>query len=766
VFPYVPIQEEKEIHLRDHLRVLQKRKWMIIALILIPVIFTLIQGFTTKPIYRGTATLQINVDNPQIVDLKEVFAINMWATDYYQTQYKILESHSLAKRVIQKMKLWEHPEFLSSPPSPFEKWKSTVQSTLLNSIRSLFSFAGPKPPPSSKSTLDFVEKVSDDEKEVPLVGQFISRLKIEPIKESRLVKVHFDSFSPELSTRVPNLLAKEFIQMNLESRLDTKEQAKEWLTKQLEELRFRVESSDEALQKFGSQNDIFSLDDKENITLNRLNELNEALAKSESERMAKEAIYKQISSEKGFKAVALPSILENKLIQELKQNYIQLETQYTKLSETFKPHHPEIIRLKNQMETVEKSLNLETAKIIAGMKNEYESSLRKESLIRNAFAEQKHQAMAMQQKSIQYNILKREAETNKELYKNLLQRVKELGISAGFHGSNIQIVDYSEKPKGPYKPYHQRKVLLAAVIGLFLGIGFTFLLEYFDNTVKTPEEVDQRFQLPFLGSVPEISCEKRNQLSERKSSSRPFLPVELVMCSQPRSILAEAYRNIRTSLLLSFSERPPQRILVTSPSPLQGKTTTLINTAISLSQTGARVLIIDGDMRKPRIHKVFGDRNRLGLSDCLSGGAELTSVIRKSEIKNIYYIPAGPIPPNPSELLGSALFREMMQVLSQRFDHILIDAPPVLGFADSIVLSSAVDGVILVILFGKTQKMVLQRAKDGLLNANAKILGVVINRVNMDLNGYKDYYGPYHYYYGEEGKRKELPYAGGRRAFS
>jgi succinoglycan biosynthesis transport protein ExoP len=765
-FPYFPSQEEKEIHLRDYLRVLQKRKWMIIALILIPVIFTLIQGFTTRPIYRGTATLQINVDNPQIVDLKEVFAINMWATDYYQTQYKILESHSLAKRVIQKMKLWEHPEFLSPPPSPFEKWKSSVQSTLLNSIRSLFSFSGPKPHLSPKATLDFEQKASEDEEDVPFVGQFLSRLKIEPIKESRLVKVHFDSYYPELSTRVPNLLAKEYIQMNLESRLDTKEQAKEWLTKQLDDLRSRVESSDEALQKFGSQHDIFSLDDKENITLNRLNELNEALAKAESDRMAKEAIYKQMSSEKGFKAVALPSILENKLIQELKQTYIQLETQYNKLSETFKPHHPEIIRLKNQMETVEKSLNLETAKIIAGIKNEYESSLRKESLIRNAFTEQKRQAMTMQQRSIQYNILKREAETNKELYKNLLQRVKEIGISAGFNGSNIQIVDYSEKPRGPYKPYHQRRVFLAGIIGLFLGIGFAFLLEYFDNTVKTPEEVDQRFQLPFLGSVPEISCEKSKQLSDRKPSSRPFLPVELVMCNQPRSMLAEAYRNIRTSLLLSFSERPPQRILVTSPSPLQGKTTTLINTAISLSQTGARVLIIDGDLRKPRIHKIFGDRNRLGLSDCLSGGAELTSVIRKSAIKNIYYIPAGPVPPNPSELLGSALFKEMMQVLAKRFDHILIDAPPVLGFADSIVLSSAVDGVILVILFGKTQRIVLQRAKDGLLHVNAKILGVVINRVNMDLNGYRDYYGPYHYYYGEEGKRKELSYAGGRRASS
>jgi len=346
VFPYLPIQEEKEIHLRDHLRVLQKRKWMIIALILIPVIFTLIQSFTTRPIYRGTATLQINVDNPQIVDLKEVFAINMWATDYYQTQYKILESHSLAKRVIQKMKLWKHPEFLSPPLSLFEKWKSSLQSTLLNSIRFLFSFAGSKPHLPPKSTLDFEQKASEDEGEVPLVGQFLSRLKIEPIKESRLVKIHFDSYSPELSTRVPNLLVKEFIQMNLESRLDTKEQAKEWLTKQLDDLRSRVESSDEALQTFGSQNDIFSLDDKENITLNRLNELNEALAKAESERMAKEAIHRQISSEKGFKAVALPSILENKLIQDLKQTYVQLETQYNKLSETFKPHHPEIIRLK------------------------------------------------------------------------------------------------------------------------------------------------------------------------------------------------------------------------------------------------------------------------------------------------------------------------------------------------------------------------------------------------------------------------------------
>jgi succinoglycan biosynthesis transport protein ExoP len=734
--PYTPFQEEKEVNLRDYWKVIQKRRWTIIAFFLIVVITTAVATFTMKPIYRGTTTIQINKENPQIVDFKEIFAVNTMDMDYYQTQYKILESRSLAKRIIQSLKLAEHPEFLPKPQTPFQKWKSN----LLSSISSLFVSK------NSSSEKDS----SESEKETLLINKFLKKLKIEPIRNSRLVKIHFDSNYPDLSTQASNTLAGTYIKQNLEARFIATDQAREWLTIQLEDLKAKVERADEALQAFGLKHDIISLEEKENVTIQRLTELNEALTKSESERMAKEALYKQ-GKEK--QVDSLPSILENKLIMDLKQAYIQLEAQYMKLSGTFKPEYPEMVRLKSQMETIQKRLNNEIDKIIASIKHDYESSLRRESLLRQAFDQQKSRVMGMKEKAIQYNILKREADTNKELYKGLLQRMKEAGVSAGITASNIQIVDQAEFPVKPYKPNKPLNLLLAAVVGLFLGIGLAFFFEYLDNTVKTTEDVEQFIRLPSFGMVPQISYERRKRL-ERGASS----PVELITHGHPKSMLSEAYRSIRTSILLSFSEKPPKRILITSPNPEEGKTTTAINTAIALSQTGAQVLILDTDMRKPRIHKIFNEENGVGLSNFLSGHAELESIIKKTEIPNLYYIPSGPIPPNPSELIGSNLFKGMMDSLGEKFNHIIFDSPPVLGFADSIILSTSVDGIILVVLGGKTPRETLQRAKEVLYQVNAKILGVVINRVDIRRSDYGYYYYRYHYYYGKEGKKKELPY--------
>lgn len=734
-FYYESSQEEKEVNLRDYWRVIQKRRWTIIAFCFIVLITTAVATFTMKPIYRATVTLQINKENPQIVDFKEIFAVNTMDMDYYQTQYKILESRSLAKRVIHPLNLSEHPEFLKQPETPFQRWKAD----LLQSVTALFSSS-----PSNTGP-------SETEKDTILINQFLKKLKVEPIRNSRLVKIHFDSNFPELSAQVADELAAAYLQQTLEARFNATEQARDWLTKQLEDLKAKVERADEALQSFGSLHDIISLEERENVIIQRLNELNEALTKAEAERMGKEALYKQ-TKDRHFDS--LPSILENKLIMDLKQSFIHLEAQYTKLSETFKPDYPEMVRLKAQMETVQKRLNNETEKIIASIKNDYESSLRRESLLRQSFEQQKARVMTMKEKAIQYNILKREADTNRELYKGLLQRMKEAGVSAGIMSSNIQVVDKAELPTKPYKPNKRLNLILAAVVGLFLGVGLAFFFEYLDNTVKTPEDVEQLIRLPSFGMVPDISSHRRRQLEKGAT-----YPVELITHAHPKSMLSEAYRNIRTSILLSFSERPPKRIAITSPNPAEGKTTTVINTAIALSQTGARVVIVDADLRKPRIHKVFTEENGFGLSNFLSGNAKLDAVIKKGEIPNLCYIPAGPIPPNPSELIGSQLFKTMIQSLEEQFDHIVFDSPPVLGFADSIILSTFVDGMILVAVGGKTPRETLQRAKGLLLQANAKILGVVINRVNIERSEYGYYYYRYHYYYGKEGKKKkELPY--------
>ncbi|MFB3887525.1 MAG: GumC family protein [Thermodesulfobacteriota bacterium] len=734
---YPAYSEEREINLRDYWKVVRKRQWIIIAFFLIVVITTAVGTFTMEPLYRGTTTIQINKENPQIVDFKEVFAVNTMDMDYYQTQYKLLESRSLARRVIASLKLFEHPEFLPKPMSPFQKWKSNIFNL----------FASPRPPKKDPSESD---------RETPLVNGFLAKLKIEPIRNSRLVKIHFDSTDPELAFQVSNALANSYIQQNLEARFIATQQAKEWLTGQLDDLKAKVERADEALQSFGSKHDIISLEENENVTMKRLNELSEALTKAEAERMAKEALFRQ-TRESSFDS--LPSILDNKLVMDLKQAYIQLEAQYMKLSEAFKPEHPEMVRLRQQIQTIQKRLDAEVNKIIAGIKNDYESTLRRESLIRQAFTQQKARVMEMKDKAIQYNILKREADTNKELYKGLLQRMKEAGVSAGIMASNIQIVDQAELPERPYKPNKRLNLLLAVVVGLFLGVGLAFFFEYLDNTVKTSEDVEQLIRLPSFGMVPEISYERRRKLESGRS-----YPLELITHGHPKSLLSEAYRNIRTSILLSFSEKPPKKIAVSSPNPAEGKTTTVLNTAIALSQTGARVLIVDADMRKPRVHKIFDLENGAGLSNFLSGHGDLDSIIKKTEIPNLYYIPAGPLPPNPSELIGSNIFKNMVESLGEKFDHLVIDTPPVLGFADSVILSAAVDGIILVVLSGKTPRETLQRAKEILQQVNTKILGVVINRVDIQRSDYGYSYYRYQHYYGDEEKKRKLPFTSGKES--
>ncbi len=754
---------EKEINLLDYLKVLRKRRWLILAIFTIVVTVTAVGIFTVKPVFRGTATIRIDKENLQIVDFREIFTVNAWDTDYYQTHYQILASRQLAKRVIHALNIYEHPEFLPGPETPLQKVKSSILNPLSRLKSTILDFAyhlvAPSHKSSSEALSEEVQKEPESDvnspetiKETSAINQLLARLTIEPVKNTRLVRIHFDSYYPELTSQVPNAIATNYIKLNLENRFKAMEQAKEQLNQQLDVMRAKVERADESLQDFCEKHGFVFLDDKEkNVAFQRLADLNGALAKAESERMAKEALYKQ--TKKGdFDSI--PSVLDNKLIQELKQTYLQLEVQYSKLFETFKPEYPEMVRIRKQMETLQKRLNAEYGKYIHAIKMEYEYSLRRESLVRSAYEQQKLVVSEMQQKGIQYNILKREAEINRDLYKSLLQRMKEAGIQAGITASNIQVVDQAAIPTRPYKPNIPRTMLWAVLIGLLLGAGIAFFFEYLDNTIKSSEEVEQLIRLPSFGMVPEISFEKNRKLERGK-----IYPVELITFGHPRSMLSEVYRNIRTSILLSFSERPPKSMVISSPNPMEGKTTTAVNMAIAFSQLGSPVLLVDGDMRKPRIHKLFHASNGVGLSSFLSGNAELKSIIKSSSISNLFYIPSGPIPPNPSELLGSNLLKNMLQFLGRSFGQIIFDAPPVLSFGDSLILSNSVDGVVLVAQSGKTPREALNQSKNALFQVNAKILGVVINRVDLEHIGhrYYNYYGNY-YYYEQEEKTKELSY--------
>ncbi len=753
---------EKEINLFDYVKVLRKRKWLILAILFIVLTVTAVGIFTVKPVFRGTATIQIDKESLQIVDFREIFSVSAWDTDYYQTHYQILASRQLAKRVINTLNVYEHPEFLSEPETPLQKVRSGIlnpfsqlKSTILNFVYNLIAPSHKSPSEASPGEVqkDSESNVNSPEtqKETAAINQFLTRLNIEPVRNTRLVKIHFDSYYPEFSSQVANTIATNYIKLNLENRFNATEQAKEQLNQQLDVMRAKVESADEALQSFCEKHGFIFLDDKEkNVAFQRLADLNEAMAKAESERMAKEALYKQI---KKGDFDSIPSVLDNKLIQELKQTYLQLEVQYSKLSETFKPEYPEMVRLRRQMETIEKRLNGEYGKYMSAIKMEYEYGLRKESLVRSAFEQQKGVVTEMQQKSIQYNILKREADTNRDLYKNLLQRMKEAGIQAGITASNIQVVDQAAVPARPHIPNIPRTILWATFIGLLLGVGIAFFFEHLDNTIKSSEEVEQIIRLPSFGMVPEISFEKSRQLERGK-----IYPVELMTFGHPRSMLSEVYRNIRTSILLSFSEGPPKSMVISSPNAMEGKTTTAVNMAIAFSQLGGPVLIVDGDMRKPRIHKLFSGSNGVGLSSFLSGNAELKSIIKSSSVPNLFYIPSGPIPPNPSELLGSNLFKNMLQFLGTSFEQIIFDAPPVLSFGDSLILSNCVNGVVLVALSGKTPREALNQSKNLLFQVNAKILGVVVNRVDLEHIGHRYYNTGNYYHYEQEGKTKELPF--------
>ncbi|HWR58961.1 MAG TPA: polysaccharide biosynthesis tyrosine autokinase [Thermodesulfovibrionales bacterium] len=701
-------QQERETHLRDYLRVILRRKWIVMTFFLIAITTALLGMFLMKPIYRSSVVLKIDKE-PNVVNLKDVYEKD-GGDEYYQTQYKVLKSRGLAKRVIRSMKLDQNPDFAGSiapPKSPAEMAET----------------------PAAQNT--------EEDSDPTLVDRFLKSLSVEPQPRSRLVKISFDSPSPALTASVSNEVAKVFINYGVESKFDATLQARDWLEKQLEDLKIKVERAEDALNKYVTQSGIVFMSDGggdskekgQNMVTKRLEDLSTQLVQATSDRVTKEVMFLESQRLNGE---AIPAVQNNPLIQGLQKDYAAIESEYAQLSKVYKPDYPKMVRLKEQSNQLKKQIDAETRKALEGLRVDYQAASRKERYLSSALDKHRSEVTGQNEKMVQYSILKREADTNRELYNNLLHRLKEVGVTASLTASNIHILDRAEVPRAPYKPNKKRNLVIAVMVGLLGGIGLAFFVEYLDNTVKTSDDIEKEVALPSLGLVPDL-------LEKGRKNAFPVVTYE-----DKSSPLSEAYRSIGTYIQFSSAGRPPKSILVTSARQGEGKTTTVVNIAVTLTHNYGRGIIIDSDMRRPMIHKIFDVDNSRGLSSFLAGHLELNDgLIQKTKVENLEVIPAGVLPPNPSELLNSYRFKDLLTELFNAYSFILIDSPPVLGLSDSLVLSTLMDGVVMVTRAGNTPKDAAVQARKLLQGVNAKILGVILNGMTeADLK-----YGSYSYYY-------------------
>jgi len=721
---YPQQEQEEEMHFWDYLHVLLRRKWTAITFFLVVVVTVTLGTFLMTPVYRGSITIKIDKENPNVLQFKDVYEVERVEDDYYQTQYKILKSRALAKRVIRSMNLDQNPELAG-------------KKNLLKSGASEKTAGAP----SEGATPGAVEEIDSG-----VVDRYLERLSVEPLPKTRLVKVSFDSPNPELAAQVANTIGKAYIDFTIETRFDATQQANEWLDKQLQDMKAKVETSEEMLNKYAAEQGIIFVGEsnadgqkdtrKENIVERKLEELSTQLVQATSDRIAKEALYRE-TMRGGAESVS--AVLSNQLIQALKKDYAGADAEYSQLSKVWKPNSPKMVRLKEQMNQTKAKIDDEIARMVSSTQKDYGAAVIRENSLRSTLEAYKDEALKFNDKMVQYQILQREAETNRELYNSLLQRVKETGVSASMASTNIQVLDRAELPRKPFKPKKSLNILLAVIVGLFSGVGLAFFVDYLDNTVKNPDDVEKGLSLPSLGLVPDIP--------EQVENSRMITFVD------KKSPLSEAYRSIGTYIQFSSAGRPPKTMMVTSAKKGEGKTTTVVNTAVTMAHSYGRGIVIDTDMRKPQLHRVFDLDNSRGLSAFLSGNVEFDDdlFIQETKIPNLDVITSGIIPPNPSELLSSARMRDLINGLFPLYAFIIFDAPPLLGLSDAMVLSTLTDGAVMVVRAGVTPKDAVMQGKKLLRGVNAKILGVVLNGFReSDLKyGAYSYYNEYYYY--EEG---------------
>ncbi len=717
---------EREIHLSDYLKVLVRRRWPATTAFLLVVVGALVYTYTATPIYEARVQLLIENEHPNVVSFKEVIEQEKATNDYYQTQYRILQSRVLARRTLDQLKLWDAFDASRAPQ------RVTIGNTIRRSMAAavhLFAPAKPVEPRASEETATQSHGID----------AFLANLTISPVRNSRLVDIAYESPNPDLAAQVANGLAHAYIELNLEFKFTASKEASDWLGDRLGEQRKIVERSESALQSYREQNDAISLEERQNIVVQKLADLNSAVTRVKTERIQKESTYQQIRALQNDRAAldTMPAILSNQFVQQQKTELAELQRQYTQMAEKLGQRHPDILKTRSAIQAAEARLQGEIAKVVVSLKNDYETALAQEQSLMRALDQQKRDAQALNRKSIDYGALQRDAASNRQIFESLTQRTKATGISGELKTSNIRVIDRAETPQVPATPNTRMNMVVAVFGGGVFAVVLAFVFEYLDNRLKSPAELKTALGLPFLGMIPKVPPQDEEQ-------GAPLLDRGVT----PN--FAEAMRTIRTNILFSSTESGGQSLVITSSGPGEGKTVVASNLAMALAQTGQRVVLIDADMRRPRIHKVFADRQEPGLSNVLVGDVKIAEAMRTTSSASLWMLPAGHIPPNPAELLGSTRFSDFIAMLKEHFAWVVIDSPPIMAVTDAAVVAHGADSVLFVVGAEMTSRSVAQTAVEQLTTANARLIGAVLNRVDLDHNAY--YYSQYyrreygHYY--------------------